>query len=366
MKKMIMIALLVASLGACNNTATPSESKITSVKTVRIKETPVVKAEYVYEIEDALTPQAHASTIVESNGIVIASWFGGTKEKNDDVGIWISRQINGKWEKPVEIANGIIDKDTRYPSWNPVFFKTNDGEIQLYYKIGPTPEEWWGMKMISKDNGETWSKPEKLPKGILGPIKNKPIQLANGTIIAPTSTEVQELGWHIQVEKSNDNGKSWTVSENLNTTDTFGAIQPTIFDHGNGKLQMLSRTGQGILAENWSYDNGNTWSEMKGTELPNPNSGVDGVTLKDGRHLLVYNPTGGNWGDRVPLSLAISEDGKEWKEIFDLEILNPGEKGEDMEYSYPSVVQGEDGMIHVIYTWNRKTLKHVVIDPKKL
>jgi predicted neuraminidase len=99
------------------------------------------------------------------------------------------------------------------------------------------------------------------------------------------------------------------------------------------------------------------------TNLPNPNSGTDAVTLKDGRHLLVYNHTiryAGKWGgSRSPINVAISTDGKKWFAVTELET-EPG------EFSYPAVIQSTDGMIHIIYTWKRKTIKHVVVDPKKI
>ena len=105
---------------------------------------------------------------------------------------------------------------------------------------------------------------------------------------------------------------------------------------------------------------------MEATKLPNPNSGIDGVSLLDGRHLLAYNPTGKNWGDRVPLSIGISTDGKEWKRVLDLEPLRESTDKEREEYSYPTVIQAKDGLVHIVYTWNRKTVKYVVLDPAKL
>ena len=172
--------------------------------------------------------------------------------------------------------------------------------------------------VITSDNGgKTWSESKRLPDGIIGPIKNKPILLTNGTLLSPTSTEHD--GWKIQVEQSNDLGKTWTTSSDLNDGKVIGAIQPTILTYGNDRIQLLSRTENGFISECWSENNGKTWSEMTQMTLPNPNSGIDAVTLKDGRQVLIYNPTGGDWGDRVPLSVAISRDGKKWQQLFDLE-----------------------------------------------
>ncbi|HUH46021.1 MAG TPA: sialidase family protein [Arenibacter sp.] len=326
----------------------------------------IVEQEFIYELADALTPECHASTVEVSNGTVVASWFGGTKEKDDDVGIWVSRKTGTSWSTPIEVANGVQADGSRYPSWNPVLYKPAGGPLMLFYKIGPDPETWWGLYMTSNDDGKTWSEPIMLPDGILGPIKNPPIQLANGDIISPSSTESKVDGWQIHLEISSDSGKTWTKTEPLNDGKEFGAIQPVVLNYGAGKLQLLSRTKNEVVSENWSTDNGQTWSKMEATELPNPNSGIDGVSLKDGRQLLIYNPTGKNWGDRVPLSLALSNDGKKWKRVLDVEPLRENTDKEGEEYSYPTMIQASDGLVYIVYTWNRKTVKYIVVDPAKL
>ena len=97
----------------------------------------------------------------------MAAWFGGTEERNPDVGIWISSFENGRWTKPVEVANGIQHKGKRYPCWNPVLFNTGS-EIILFYKTGPSPSTWWGEMMTSKDQGKSWSRSYRLPEDIYG------------------------------------------------------------------------------------------------------------------------------------------------------------------------------------------------------
>ncbi|MCF6223220.1 MAG: exo-alpha-sialidase [Flavobacteriaceae bacterium] len=360
MKKVTLVLTILILNISCGNKKEPLKSENNT------KNQAIVTEEFIYEIENALTPQCHASTIEVSNGVPVASWFGGTKEKNDDVGIWISRKVDGKWSSPIEVANGVQEDGTRYPSWNPVLYKPKNNPLILFYKVGPNPREWWGLYVTSEDDGLTWSEPVKLPEGILGPIKNQPIQLADGTILSPTSTEDENKIWKIQLEISTDSGKTWTSSGDLNDGKEFRAIQPSILNYGNGKLQLLSRTSNEVITQNWSYDYGKTWDKMTSTGLPNPNSGTDAISLKDGRQLLVYNPTGGTWGDRVPLSVGISNDGKNWERIIDLEPLTPETDKEGEEYSYPTVIQSSNGMIHIVYTWNRKTVKHVVLDPKKL
>ncbi len=314
----------------------------------------IIASEFIYE--QAPFPSCHASTIEETENGLIAAWFGGTHEKHADVGIWISKNNGEGWTEVKEVVNGVQNENLRYPTWNPVLFQPKEGPLMLFYKVGPNPREWWGMLTTSEDGGETWSNPKKLPDGILGPIKNKPIQLQDGTILCGSSTESKSSGWLVYMEWSQDMGRTWQKSDSLNDKYDFFAIQPTILSYPDGKLQILCRSRQKRITECWSVDNGKTWSKMALTTLPNPSAGIDGVTLNNGYQLLVYNHT---TNSRSPLNVAISKDGKKWKPIIILED-QPG------EYSYPAVIQTSDGLVHITYTWKREKIKHVVVDPSKL
>src|SRR5262245_35953331 len=167
------------------------------VTTVSLAQGPgLVKSEFVYE--RAPFPSCHASTIVETaSGKLVAAFFAGTDERDPDVGIWVCRLVDGKWTPPVEVANGVQSDGKRHPCWNPVLFQPrparNDAgsklPLLLFYKVGPSPSTWWGMLRTSDDDGQTWSEARRLPDGIWGPIKNKPVQLSNGDILCPTSSE---------------------------------------------------------------------------------------------------------------------------------------------------------------------------------
>jgi len=323
----------------------------------------VLRTEFLYD--KAPFPECHASTIAETNGGLVAAWFGGTEEKHPDVGIWLARHDGKSWSAPVEVANGVEGLQKRYPCWNPVLFQmpaaaaaaggeAKPGPLLLFYKVGPSPSTWWGMLMKSADSGQTWSKPQRLPDDFAGPIKNKPILLPGGKLLCPSSTE--DNGWRIHMEWTGDGGFSWTRTGPLCDGKTKQAIQPTVFLHGE-KLQALCRNRERThLWETWSSDAGATWSELEPVALPHPGSGIDGVTLKDGRHLLVYNHTSRG---RSPLNVALSEDGKTWQAALVLES-EPG------EYSYPAVIQTADGQVHITFTWKRQKVKHVVLDPAKL
>ena len=318
-----------------------------------------MESQFIYT--DAPFPSCHASTIAETRNGLAAAWFGGTHEKHEDVGIWVSLHRRGQWSAPVEAANGAQSPTLRYPTWNPVLMQPSDGPLMLFYKVGPSPREWWGMLITSHDEGASWSEPVKLPDGILGPIKNKPVQTADGAILCPTSTEHD--GWRVHLERTTDLGQTWETIGPLNDGRQFCAIQPSILTYPSGRMQLLCRSMEGCITECWSDDGGQTWSEMAAAALPNPNSGTDAVTLDDGRTVLIYNhskPTPGKWGGpRTPLNVAVSADGVEWQAALVLED-EPG------EYSYPAVIQARDGLVHFTYTWKRKRIKHVVANPVEL
>jgi len=334
----------------------------------KAEDTPILKSEFIYE--SGPYPQIHATTIEESPHGLVAAWFGGTHEKSPDVGIWVSRLVDGKWTPSAEVANGVQYTDDkgkvhRHPTWNPVLFQPRKGPLMLFYKVGPDPQTWWGMLTTSNDGGTTWSTPQRLPEGILGPIKNRPVELANGDILCPTSNETDEnpSKWSVHFEVTSDQGRTWRKVGPVNDGVAIQAIQPSLLKLGNNKWLAVGRSRQDNVFQTLSEDDGKTWGKIKLGQLPNNNSGTDATTLRDGRHVIVYNHIGGvpgKWGGkRTPLNVAVSEDGYDWKAALILED-EPG------EYSYPSIMQSRDGLLHITYTWKRQRVKHVVIDPAKL
>ena len=295
---------------------------------------------------------SHASTIAASGPRLVAAWFGGSLESRPDVGIHVALNDGHGWSTAVEVADGRQADGRRHACWNPVLFQPECGPLQLFYKVGRSPRHWWGMYMSSPDHGQSWSAPRRLPEGILGPIKNKPVQLPGGELLSPSSTEHRR--WRIHLEHSSDLGESWRRIEPA--SGDIAAIQPSILSHSDEHLQLLCRTPHRRLAESWSRDGGASWSELTLTTLENPNSGTDAVTLADGRHLLVYNPSSRR---RTPLAIAVSRDGRHWRDSL---VLASGFG----EYSYPAVIQAPDGLVHVTYSWNLSRIRHVVIDPARL
>ncbi|WP_308990983.1 exo-alpha-sialidase [Mariniflexile litorale] len=354
----ILILTGVVLLGSCKQ---PVEAKKIAIEEKTWREG-IVTDEFIYR--EASYPSCHAATIAEmKNGDLIAAWFGGTNERDPDVGIWVSMRKNDTWTEGVEVVNGVQNDTLRYPTWNPVLYQIPDGDLMLFYKVGPHPSSWWGMLVRSSDNGETWSDPEKLPEGYLGPIKNKPVLLADGTLLLPSSTEGH--GWNLRMESTKDFGKTWSMTDTIpKGQNNINAIQPSILFHENGKLQTIGRTKNRALFSSWSEDNGKTWSDIELLDMPNNNSGTDAVTMKNGQHVLIYNhvlPDGDAVkGIRTPLNIAVSNDGVNWDASLVLEDSRIS------QYSYPALIQGSDGMLHCVYTWRRQRIKYVKIDPSKL
>lgn len=316
----------------------------------------VLDKEYIFEPEKFFL-QCHASTllVLDSDEILVA-WFAGTREKHPDVAIWLSRRINGQWSSPIKVA----DKEN-IPCWNPVLFKGEQNLIYLFYKVGEDITRWRTMVVTSSDGGYTWSKPKELIEGDIGgrgPVKNKPIITSDGTWIAPASIETQ-TDWDVFVDISKDQGKTWNnimVPRDRCRFEGKGLIQPTLWESQPGVIHMLIRSTEGFIYRSDSEDNGATWSVAYPIDLPNNNSGIDLVKMKNGHLILVYNPVTGNWAQRTPLVCSISKDnGFTWEDRIILDHNEDPQNREDGEFSYPAIVAYRDN-VYITYTWKRRSI----------
>lgn len=374
----------------------------------------VLENEFVYAQTDF--PQCHASSIVElKNGDLVATYFGGTKERNPDVCIWVNRKPKGSrsWSKPVLVADGVFRLGTpdavvagidttcaraetgpivginktwqeaklnvshegfyRKACWNPVLFEMPNGELWLFFKIGLVMNDWTGWVVKSRDGGITWSEKEPLEKGFLGPIKNKPV-IVGDRLICPSSTE-NEGGWKFHFEILDLKTNKWKyvgpIERELHplTTDMASdgslrtdnpekyklhpiyCIQPSILKLADGRLQAIGRTRNGRLASTWSSDNGDTWTKVTLIDAPNNQSGTDAVTLSNGKHVLIYN----NFA-------TIPGTPKGPRNPLSIAISNDGLNWQHLitledcpigDYSYPAIIEGRDGTLHCVYTWRR-------------
>lgn len=323
-------------------------------------------SEFVFPVGSTSFASSHASTIVElKDGGLLAAWFGGSGEGKPDVAIWSARHTARGWSRPAELA-----REPNIACWNPVLFHTADGKLWLYYKFGPNPAEWTAARRSSTDDGHTWSPIEHLPAGLIGPVRAKPFVLPDGAIVSGSSIESYR-SWALWIERSTDNGSTWTKAGPLvpdfpagaepppaHGFPNFGLIQPSVVALGPGHLRLYARSTEQIarICISDSHDAGRTWSKPHPIDLPNPNSGIDAVALADKRVVLIYNDTPHG---RSPLNLAISTDGEHFHNFATLES-QPG------EFSYPAIIQTRSGDLEITYTWNRKSIRHVHIPHSEL
>lgn len=320
-------------------------------------------AEFIPDAKDsgARPGFAHAPTIAETaDGALLCAWFAGSAEGAPDVGIWLARKPRGgAWGRAE-----LVYRDPAKASWNPVLF-VDGARIWLWLRVGPCPRTWGGAYLHSGDGGRTWGAIQWLPAGLLGPIRAKPIRLADGAILAGTSVE-NYAGWAGSVERSDDGGRTWQRCGPLvfpaASQNRQGAIQPSLLETGPGRVRAFLRTrGLGRMATSQSTDGGRTWTPLEPTERPNPNSALDVARLADGRAALVDNPS---IDRRSPLVVAVSEDdGETWRDRVTLE---PAEHERETQYAYPAVLRGADGRVHVVYSWRLRRIKYVRLEPSDL
>jgi predicted neuraminidase len=319
--------------------------------TLHAVNSPILYQEFVFKKPPFIS--CHASTLTQNQkGEILCAWFAGSEEGANDVAIWLARRDEKKWSLPHEVA-----KEDR-PCWNPVLYSMPSGIIFLFYKAGPNPQSWSGLFKRSMDGGYSWSNTIDLPAGIIGPVRNRPLLLSNGTLLCGSSIESWRR-WGCWMDMTSDLGDTWTKSTPINVnSQLFGIIQPALVFFDQDKIRLLARSHQiGYICSAESSDQGMTWTAALPTDLPNPNSAIDAINLEDGRILLVYNHS---QEERYPLNIALSEDGgKTWKMKWVLENA-PG------EYSYPCVIQTKDKKVHISYTWNRKNIKYVILDPSQI
>ena len=313
-------------------------------------------------IQEPVKGEVHASTVLPlRDGGYVAAWFGGTKEAHPDVAIWGARRIGGVWENPRVLAK--VNPES--PHFNPVLRRADDGRISLYFKVGRNCSDWRTYLVESRDEGRTWSEPCELVAGDVwggrGPVRNKCIRLKSGRWLAPASREFDpksrslKMLWRAFVDRSDDDGRTWTASPVFEMPDQkAGVIQPTLWVAPDGRVRAYLRSTTGHVWETESADDGVTWAPARETKLPNNNSGIDAVTLRDGRHLLIGN-LHGNDARRSPITIAISNDGDSWTNLIDLE------EDDGMEYSYPCIIETSDGRIVVLYTWHRKKIAYAIL-----
>ncbi|SEE75322.1 sialidase family protein [Ruania alba] len=334
------------------------------------------------ELTEALLPvlhpvDSHAATLVETSaGDLLCAWFNGPQEGDRETNVVLSRLPAGtaQWEQPRLMA-----ADPDRSEQNPVLFRAPEGRIWLLHTSN-TPHHRTDahvLARVSDDDGATWSEPETLFTGPGFFLRNPPLFLPDGTWLLP-AYQVDSDGEYSVVALSADDGRSWEVRE---VPGSRHRVQMSIAPRSDGSLLGLfrSRAADRVYASE-STDLGRTWTAPVRTTLPNNNSAVHQIALADGRLAAVYNdatmerdqfrfvPSGDSWRKkavRTPLTLALSDDGgRTWPAHRNLQVADLEYKDAPAGYSYPTMIQTSDGALQIAYSYLRKTIKHVRLQPE--
>ncbi|MDB5531006.1 MAG: hypothetical protein JWR51_4109 [Devosia sp.] len=355
------------------------------------------------------TVQNHAANLAYlPDGTLTCVWFGGTMEGMGDISVYLSRLAPGNdtWS----VAEQLSD-DAAKSEQNPLIFVAPDGTVWLLYTSQTSGNQDGSVvkRRISTDGGKTFGPVETLCD-VPGTFVRQPIIInGRGEWLLPLFRCIKIPGqrWtgdadFASVLISADGGASWSMHD---VPDSIGAVHMNIVPLARDEMAAFyrHRFAEYVLRST-SGDGGRNWSAPVPTNLPNNNSSVQAVKLRSGKIAIVYNHSsaatssdrrlslydeiGGEepevvpvattsterkaiWGvPRAPLSLAFSsDDGMTFADRVDLEtgdgycLTNNSKDGLNREFSYPSIIEGHDGALHIAFTYFRRAIKYVRLAP---
>ncbi len=252
-----------------------------------------------------------------------------------------------RWNEP-----DVLFDPPAQPGGNTVVFRHGD---ELWHFVDVIQSEGWDTAALyllrSDDGGETWTDAQIFDDEPGMMVRHRPVQLSSGRLLVPA---YDEKSWQGLTYLTDDDGNTWERSGWM--AASAGCIQPAVIERDDGTLHALLRS-DGTVSHAWecdSSDGGETWSACEPSELPNPNSGADMIRLRSGETIACFNDSPNR---RTPLTLALSEDeGRTWVARRDVEN-EPG------EYSYPTLMEGDDGSVHLVYTWRRERIRWMNFEP---
>jgi predicted neuraminidase len=326
-----------------------------------------LKVRRVFGLEIATGPYKHPACMSElRNGDLYLVYYGGKGEYATDTAVFGSRLKKGesRWSPPEVIA-----RDPFRSVGNAVIWQAPDGIVWMFYVVryGDT---WSSSRIqckISNDDARSWSDASALAIEAGMMVRNRPLVLHDGNYLLPIYHETGEDTERVGPSSTslflrfNPKSKSWIESGRIRSPN--GNIQPSVVEIEPDHLIAYCRRGGGYdpkeigyIVRSESRDGGRTWSEGKDSQFPNPNAAVDFLKLSSGRLLLIFN---NSMNQRTPLTAAISADSdRTWPHRRDI-VSGIG------DFAYPSAFQAADGVIHVVFTSERRTvINHATFDER--
>ncbi|MCG5217933.1 sialidase family protein [Streptosporangium sp. KLBMP 9127] len=317
---------------------------------------------------------SHAANLLElAGGDLLCTWFNGPDEGDRDTNVVLSRldRGTGRWSTPMALS-----ADPDRAEQNPVLAQRPDGTVWLFHPSNE-PHDQTTARLVARtsaDEGRTWDAPRVLADGPGVFVRNPPLDLDDGTWLLP-GYRCRRGAEHSTVLVSEDGGDGWKEID-LPGTDHLVQLTAVRRDDGSLFAMFRSRAADRVHAAE-SVDGGRTWTPPVRTDLPNNNSAVQLTRLSGGSLALIYNHASLERGEfrwvgsgagrrkkalRTPLTLALSDDGgRTWPFRRDVQTADDEYWGTEYGYSYPSVTQTRDGLLHIAYSYLRKTIKHVTV-----
>ncbi len=346
--------LEVAALPKSKNQSIPSKASIASTISTWLPETGAASV--------------HAASLITlKDGAIRAFWFAGSREGAADVVInsAVFDPKSSSWSAPAVVIDRVgAEKGlSRYIAklGNPVPARMADGRLQLFF-VTVSIGGWAGSSIssvISDDDGLTWSNPQRLISSPLinlsTLVKSPAISFADGRLGLPAYHEwIGRFGEFLRIDAGQ-------VIDKRRMSSGRDAIQPLVFvnttQDATAYFRQTRSAGQAKQVPLSQTQNaGQSWQSAPDLPLANPNSAVTGLQLNSGARILVLNniETGRY---RMVLMMADAKSGQ-WQTIEVLEDDEALPEDQRKEFSYPYLISVDGNDAHLVYTWDRKKIRH--------
>ncbi|KAB8196002.1 hypothetical protein FH608_011060 [Nonomuraea phyllanthi] len=324
---------------------------------VRVEPTGAYACRQDVAAPDPDVPKVHAAGIAQApNGDMLTVYYGGEREGALDQALYMSRLAVGKktWSAPE-----VVFDEPEKADGNPVLWSDGNRLYLFFVTIEGHGWEQSPIRLItSDDSGKTWSDPTVIRADWGWMTGTNPIRMSNGEVLLPIYDEAGSSSGFYVFSQDMSTWKAYPEDHASWIRTPEGSIQPTVVEVEPGHLVAYMRTGDGAIYKSESTDFARTWSAPVAEPIGNPNSRIAALKLNDGKLVLAYNP----WVEhRSPLRLSLSPDkGRTWENSVDVEAQS------GPQFTYPVMTQSGDGFIHMVYSYNRNNIRHVVFNEEYL